>query len=300
MLDPTQIKSPVVRARIEAIPALAAFIDAVAGEVDGAPQDFWRCETPLTTLLASGFVADLLAYELRRLRVESDYLPSGNGESDLEIFQLGALSFSIHLFLSPMQIGHPALFGLCEHKLICNLGPGPIRLEPWRQSGAEPSDVLDRNALLEPLPARLIAPGERFRLEAHRDVARYGAVDAPAAILSLTRERVTRLRWIYDANTLAPTRLEGAGSTASRIEYACALLVALGYTDAAPVIASLYDHPDHFVRWSAVRRTMDLDRALGRELVERATSDAHPHVQRAAIRSLERLRARRASHTQED
>ena len=76
-----------------------------------------------------------------------------------------------------------------------------------------------------------------------------------------------------------------------RIDYAMTLLSALEHTAAAPVMATLSDHPDHFVRWSAVRRVMELDPDLGTSLLYRALTDSHPHVQRAAQRSLERLNA---------
>ena len=70
-----------------------------------------------------------------------------------------------------------------------------------------------------------------------------------------------------------------------------ALLTALDHTEAVPVIAALYDHPDHFVRWSAVCGVMDLDPSQGARLVHRALQDAHPHVRRAARRSLDRYEA---------
>jgi len=114
-------------------------------------------------------------------------------------------------------------------------------------------------------------------------------------VISLTRLQATRLRWVYDAATLLPVRAEAADLRAARIDYAMTLLSALGHTAAAPVIATLLDHPDHFVRWSAVRRVMELDPALGEPLVHRALTDPHPHVQRAAQRSLERLNALRLS-----
>ena len=73
-----------------------------------------------------------------------------------------------------------------------------------------------------------------------------------------------------------------------------ALLSALEHREAAPVIATLYDHPDHFVRWSAVRRVIELDPALGTPLVYRALTDPHPHIRRAAQRSVERYEASRS------
>jgi hypothetical protein len=298
MIDLSNIASPAARARIAAIPSLATFAHEIAEYTQSDPDTFWCCEAPFARLLASSFISDLATWELECLGNDPDHLPSQNGEENFEILRLGLTALGLHL-LSPsprilsLSFGSDTgyLYGLCEHNLIVNLGPGPVRLERWRHTGHGPYDVLDRSCPLEVVPTQLLAPGDRVRLEAHRDVARYTADEQPAVLVRLTRNRVTRLRWYYDATTLIPAGAAGADSSSARLEHACALLVALNHTAAAPAVAALCEHPDHFVRWSAVCRTMELDPVLGRDLVRRAVADSHPHVRRAAARSLERLEA---------
>jgi HEAT repeat protein len=131
-------------------------------------------------------------------------------------------------------------------------------------------------------------------------VARIAALDECSVIVGFTRMQATRLRWIYDSDTLLPARAEAGDLDAARLEYTFALLAALGHTEAAPTMAALYEHPDHFVRWSAIRRVIELDPAIGEALVHRALNDVHPHVRRAAQRTLERYQASRSTEVTQE
>jgi hypothetical protein len=290
-----EISSQIERARCESIPALAAFVDAIEPSVEADPEAFWGCSEALATLTRSNFLADLLTWELECLRRDPDYIPCPRGARDFAVLQLGLLTLGVLVFDADPEPPSPLLFGFCEHNISTNIGPGPVLVERWRQAWDGPPEIFDRSRSLIALAPVHLRVGETFTCRAHSDVVRMRGVDAATVVISLTRLQATRLRWVYDAATLLPVRAEAADLRAARIDYAMTLLSALGHTAAAPVIATLLDHPDHFVRWSAVRRVMELDPALGEPLVHRALTDPHPHVQRAAQRSLERLNALRLS-----
>ena len=294
MANLEQIPSPVERARCLAVPALAAFIDSVDPSVDTDPDAFWNCADAFTTLMQSTFLADVVAWELDCLLRDPDYVPCPRGERDLEVVRLGRLSLSVRVQVPDGEAPRSLLYGFCEHHISANVGPGSLQIDRWRQGWEGPPEIFDRTRRLALLPSVLLRPGEQASFQAHRDVARIRAIDSPAAVVGLTRVHATRLRWVYDAVTLLPVRAEAGDLGAARLEYAMMLLAALGHTEAAPTIASLYDHPDHFVRWSAVRRVIELDPPLGESLVRRALNDIHPHVQRAAQRSIERYEATRS------
>lgn len=90
--------------------------------------------------------------------------------------------------------------------------------------------------------------------------------------------------------TLAPVEPVADDFQHNRIEHAVGLLATLGHAAVADVVAALYDHPAHHIRWLAVRATMELDPRAGAALLERAVHDPHPHVARAAAHSLAALR----------
>jgi hypothetical protein len=262
-------------------------VAAVDPSIETNADAFWTCSDPFTTLLRSNFLPHLLAWELECLRQDPDYVPCPGGDRDFEVFRLGQVVLSVRLLMPDGDAASSLLYGFCEHNLTANIGPGSVLIERWKQNWDGPAEVLDRTRRLIPCPSQVLEPGAHVRFEAHRDVARTGVGEGAAVVIALTRMQATRMRWVYDAFTLLPVHAEAADSTAARIEYAIALLAALDHTEAVPVIAALYDHPDHFVRWSAVCRVMDLDPSEGVHLVHRALQDPHPHVRRAARRSLD-------------
>ena len=289
-----QISSPVERARCAAISSLAAFVEAVDPAVDREPEAFWTCAEAFRTLLGSNFLADVMAWELDCLRRDPDYVPCPRGERDFEVLHLGRLALSVRVQVPDAGEPSPLLYGFSEHHITANMGPGVVGIERWTQPWVGPPEVFDRTKGLVEAPSLLVRPGEQVSFQAHRDVARTRAMSTAAVLVGLTRVQVTRLRWVYDRGTLFPVRAEAADLDASRLDYAMALLSALDHREAAPVIATLYEHPDHFVRWSAVRRVIELDPARGTPLVYRALTDPHPHIRRAAQRSLERYEASRS------
>jgi hypothetical protein len=295
MANLQQISSPVERARCLAIPPLGAFVEALDPSVEADPDAFWDCSDAFAALMQSTFLADVVAWELECLRRDPDHVPCPRGERDLEIFRLGRLSLSVRVQLPDRDVASGLLYGFCEHHISANVGPGSLQIDRWMQGWEGPPEIFDRTRPLVALPSVVLRPGEQAGFHAHRDVASMRAVDSPAVVVGLTRVHATRLRWVYDAATLLPVRAEAGDLGAARLEYAMMLLAALEHTEAAPAIATLYDHPDHFVRWSAVRRVMELDPSLGEPLVRRALNDIHPHVRRAAQRSIERYEAMRAT-----
>jgi hypothetical protein len=295
MANLQHISSPVERARCVAVPALATFLVSVDPAVDTNPDAFWNCSDAFTTLMQSTFLADVVAWELDCLRRDPDYAPCPRGERDLEILRVGRLSLSVRVQIPEDDAPRSLLYGFCEHHISANVGPGSLQIQRWMQGSEGPPEIFDRTRGLVSLPPVLLRPGEQASFQAHRDVARISAVDSAAVVVGLTRACATRVRWVYDAATLLPVRAEAGDLAAARLEYAMMLLAALEHTEAAPTIASLCDHPDHFVRWSAVRRVMELDASLGESLVRHALNDIHPHVRRAAQRSIERYEAMRAT-----
>jgi hypothetical protein len=295
-----QVSLAVERARCQAVPALLNFVESVGASVDGDPDAFWTCSDAFTTLTRSTFLPDLVAWELDCLRNDPDYVPCPRGGQDFEVLRLGPLVLSIRLQVPERDATSSLLFGFCEHHLSANVGPGCVSVARWRQDWDGPPDVFDRTRGLVPLPSLLLRPGEHVAFQAQRDVARIVALDGAAVVIGFTRMHATPLRWVYDAGTLLPVRAEAADLDAARLEYAMSLLAALAHTDAAPAVAALYEHPDHFVRWSAVRRTVELDPSRGALLVQRALHDVHPHIRRAAQRSLERYQASQCSDIRQE
>lgn len=114
---------------------------------------------------------------------------------------------------------------------------------------------------------------------------------APFARLCLALQPSAGQRWVFDRATLRASypmleSLEDSGCMAL-----CRMVAALTERRALPMLRELVDHASHAVRWSAIQAIGKLDGREARQLLERATHDAHPHVRAAAQRALDRLGA---------
>jgi hypothetical protein len=99
------------------------------------------------------------------------------------------------------------------------------------------------------------------------------------------------LIWHFDSTSGVAKSATSASGDASRQEFSVAALRHLEWVEAIDDIESLaMGSSYHFVRMAALRHLTTMDYGRGRAALERAaTSDPHPHVRNAVIRSIEKL-----------
>lgn len=278
--------------RLGAFPELAAFIDEVGLLCDDPdPERFWAAETAFSRLLRSPFLPRLVQHELERVAREPGYSPgAGLSRYDLGIVQTPAFSLSVELFEPHVRLS-TRLYTATQHVLIGVAGfagAGEARYEMFEQPDPWPNEVLDRSRTLVRRGVHVCPPGGVMRLRAGIDAPRLLPVDKPVVLLLLASRNVVPLRWEYDEE-LVPLRAMAAMNASSRLEYTARLLAELGQRSSVEPLRDLFAHPDHFVRWAAVRAVMKLDFDEGAVLLRRAEDDPHPHVRSAARAAVARL-----------
>jgi HEAT repeats len=72
----------------------------------------------------------------------------------------------------------------------------------------------------------------------------------------------------------------------------------LGYSESEAVVRQLIEHPVHDVRWDAMKTLFQLNSEVGIAALEHAAHDSHPHVRRAAEKSLLSFAQRRNPATE--
>jgi HEAT repeat protein len=92
--------------------------------------------------------------------------------------------------------------------------------------------------------------------------------------------------WEYSTRTLEPEKIIAADPSSSRLQYAARLLSAMSCVEAIPNLFGLMEHPDHFVRWTAVQSILALDLQKGLEALALAEKDKHSHLRNAAAKAL--------------
>jgi hypothetical protein len=264
--------------------SLDTFVHAVR-EIRAGGGDMSDCAAELVALAGSDGVPAFLNGELAD--VAAGRFPSLTASSDGGKFlltQIDDLALGLHVV---RQCEPPRrVYGSPTTRLVTPAGPRSVDFSLWTQDRPQPVDRLERDRVLRGPRSGSLSPGQTLMLLAAQDIAHLSS-DAPTPLLVLQSDFIHPLIWEYDAETGRPERLIAATPNSSRLEYTALLLADMGYEPAVPQLVRLAQHPDHAVRWSAIRAASHLDRAAGRDLLTRATSDVHPQIRRAAQRILD-------------
>jgi hypothetical protein len=177
----------------------------------------------------------------------------------------------------------PTLETLPRHRLLCATGRA-ARVRRFR--APDVGDVFDPAARLEPLGEVVLAPGEVLAVPARVEAVDTSPPGADGLLLELAGRPTGHIVGVYDAESLRAIAPVAADKDAARLEYMAWALAEMGDPSAAGAIAELFEHPAHFVRWTAVRAAGTLDESVGEALLARAADDPHPHVRRAARSAL--------------
>lgn len=95
----------------------------------------------------------------------------------------------------------------------------------------------------------------------------------------------------FDRDTLRPLGVSSASYHATRMEFIVDLLVRLPPPDVSLILKRIARTSEfHFVRWKALKALVEVDYEDGfSELEHAGSNDSHPHVRRAAQRSIDAL-----------
>lgn len=286
---------PFSRRRLEDVPALREFFEAVLLTID--PKDdnsFLACEPHFRKLVSLAFMRRLWAAELAALSANPTGRSERSGETLLTLFVYRRLSLSVHLY-TPAEDPEPRyLHSATEHHFIGVIGPGSLENRRFWQPSPLPSDILDRTKRLKDRGIEHLHPGDIALKRAGHDITLTGGRTEPVIVLGFNLQDVLPIRWRYDAETLCPDRAIAADLSASRLEFAAMILSRIGDKSSIRPLERLYDHPSHAVRWAALRRLIQVDIQAGLRLLDRAIHDPHPDVRESARRAAGALKDRLA------
>jgi hypothetical protein len=275
--------------RFARLPALRAFAEQVESRLsDEGPEGIWACRRALEELVLSGFVRDLFRAELEELVRVPSYMPSGAGDT-MTIARSHRFALLLKASRPEREVPPSQVFSLSEHYLLAVAGPSPFLVDLFAETPGYANDVFDRERPLGAPERRTVLPGEVAEFRAGRDCVRATHAEATSFALQLVSRPVRSVQWVYSAESLRAIRAQAADATASRLEFAAHALAELRGEGAAEGLARLCDHPDHFVRWSAIRGLTRVDLRAGLEKVRAAVADPHPHVRNAAARTLRKM-----------
>ncbi|OEJ21881.1 hypothetical protein AR457_38705 [Streptomyces agglomeratus] len=205
-------------------------------------------------------------------------------DSGLVVAQGAGWTLTLRAVPAPSPPG--ILVSAAAHCLIAPLGPNPALVDVYARPAHQRPDALDGQTLA-PLGTRTVARGQVLALDAGQRLAAFAQPQAACPYLLLASAPVFAYRLAYDRMTLCPVQVISADLTATRLTYAIRLLAAAGRPTSGPRLEELSHHPQHEVRWEAIRALFRVDRPAGTaRLREAAADDPHPEIRITAAAGL--------------
>ncbi len=253
------------------------------------PDSLWKCEPIVRAAARAGAFTEFINEQLRL----ASNLETGVGVFAATVFRhpdYRLLVFPVDTLAAAATAAelrdHP------ENRLMFNLGPGTVVLDLFEQPDMREHDAFDRTKALRRVGQVKLEADGVLRLTAGRDVFDTKAVSEPTVLVVLIGPALHETTWTYDSARLLPRNVSASRLSATRVEYALAVLAELPAAlddEALLRVNDLLDHPAHFVRWAAAKTLHRASEGAGRAALRRLSSDPHPHVRHAVARSLELL-----------
>lgn len=269
-------------------------IDRLLRKTDcGRAGRFWDYSGAFIEFCSSSFATDFFAAELKRVCVSPDY--DHLSQSD-EISVIETVCYKIKIsqlhFDTSLQIeGGSEIACYANDFITYNLGPGTLTLDLFETSCAHDNDVFNISQKATRKGEIALRKGEHISVHAGKDILKIvGADDVVYQIHCVSTSAGPSMVWHYDALTLKPKYCTAGSTEASRMETVVGILVRMGGTVGMPSLQKLAGYKDHFVRWSAIKAVLALDKKIGVDLLRTATRDPHQHVRTAASVVLSKIK----------
>lgn len=225
-----------------------------------------------------------------------EYVASGESAEEIQAERLLLLSAAGQVMLTtgPVEVGVQTVALKDNKEFLANpgchlmvgfLSDEPMAVRKFRLSDEYRFDVFDPDARLELIDEFELPPRERLTIDGHREVVQFDTETEETCAFIAGSQWTTSQIWSFSSD-LVPL---GASLTSLSSSILISMLEEISRTrfaDAAEQVFALLEHPDHSVRWAAVKCLGVIDNNLTMRSLERLVADPHPHVRHAAERTL--------------
>lgn len=281
----------------DALPKLVALLQNCERSLaeQGASVSLAQKHDELQDLLDSGEIHRLIRNELTQLARNGGRTPPASTGTVFVLAETENYVLTLSL-LKASASASERLYSLPNDALVANLSPQPFHGYLHRIPDGCINDIFD--------PSMALIRGEAFDLRQYEVCFWNSSATVPeytarqdVAMLKLNSKRTQSLLWCYDKQTLQPLLSAACTPLPSRLQMSAVCLAELQEefderqrAAAVENLGALAAHEFHYVRWSALQNLYQIDEATTVPLLESsAQRDRHPHVRRAAERSLRAL-----------
>ena len=266
------------------IPEVESFVEQVDRRYSRhRPETLWGLEDELRALAVAGLESRIVNAYLRKM----GEAPNDKGDwlaNQLILHRGAGYTFSIWLFTETRQYAHTQA-GLA---LFAPLSDAPLHCVAYELPPEYRNELFDPRIQLQEVEQFHLSRGDVLRAGGDRRVHDF-RITAPVATLKLVTEAQQPMEWLFNKSTGFAWQANDSELTATQLRVAAYVLGRLAEPSSTEVLERLSEHPHHAVRWAAIQGLGRINRSTAIKCLKRATLDSHPHIQRAAARTLAQI-----------
>jgi hypothetical protein len=267
--------------------SLADFVREIESRYNTADIDtFWHCAEPIQRLVGGGALSQWMNEQLRSLIKDRQHLGDW-GATEAVLHRGKGWTASVAVFDTPRRFIHALPFLAFYVPLDSGLSGDRYSLPNGFRN-----DVFDPSLRLELAGPVRVERNEPLRLETARYVYDFH-IPRPLPVLRFVTSALRPLEWLFSKNTLQAWQANDAELNSTQLRVAAFVLGKIAHHSSIAPLRRLGTHPHHAVRWSAIQNLGRLSRTEALVKIREAVNDPHPHVRRAAQKTLDQLDKKR-------
>lgn len=270
---------------------LQPFLDALdaRGGRAAEPEVFFELAEPLAALVAGGYPARALAEDLQRTLQEPTWL--GNWKPNELVLHAGRRSeLSVWSFSKPRQYLHTVAF----HTLLVPCTAATLAYRRFRLPAGYDNRVFDRNLKLEVVDEGEVREGDVLCLAAGGLIYDF-LIERPTPLVKFTFGPIETMEWLFHRDTGAAWKISDSDAAATQARVSAYVLGQMSHPSSAEALKETSFHPSHAVRWASIQALSRISVSDALERLRVALDDPHPHIRRAAERTLGAMQQKRSS-----
>ena len=268
-------------------PNLAHFIEQVERNfLTDQLESFWSLEEDFRRLVQSGAAGALFNRELEQLLRNPSYM--GNWRPNQMMVHRGrGFALSIWLFDKPRQYIHTTPF----YGMYAPLGAESLHYDIYKLPEGYRNSVFDPALKLVPAGSGMTAPGGILLLQSDQYTYDF-KVERPLPVLKFTSASFQTMEWLFSKDQLNAWQANDSELVSTQLRVSAYILGRLAHQSSLEALEQLTSHGHHAVRWAAVQNIGRLSRGVALAKLQQALDDPHPHVRRAAEKTLQQLKSK--------
>lgn len=161
----------------------------------------------------------------------------------------------------------------------------PLSYDRYRLPAAYNNPVFDPGLKLEKVDSAVVHKGDALALHT-REYAYDFHLPKPVLVLKLSTAPILPLEWLFQKDTLQSWQANDADLTSTQLRVAADVLGKFAHQSSLEPLKLLTSHGHHAVRWTAIQNLGRINRTEALARLEVACIDPHPHIRRAAAKTL--------------